>query len=167
MTGPGEILLRHDVQPGDLGTIVRLHGTLYAEEYGFDPTFEAYVAGPLSEFVRERTDRDRLWIAERAGGFQGCVAIVGASQDEAQLRWFLVVPSARGLGLGTRLLDEAVAFSRRRGYRSLFLWTVDLLEGAARLYRAAGFEKSGEKPGRLWGVDLVEERYALQLTAVS
>lgn len=162
----GAAEIRHDVRPGDLGTIVRLHGMLYAEECGFDPTFEAYVAGPLSELVRRRTDRDRLWIAERERDFAGCVAIVGTSPDEAQLRWFLVVPAARGAGLGTRLLGEAVAFSRGCGYRTLFLWTVDVLEGAARLYRAAGFEKSEEKPGRLWGVDLVEERYVLRLSAV-
>src|SRR5215470_1245172 len=117
------VSLRHDLRPGDLGAVVHLHGTVYAREYGFDPTFEAYVAGPLSEFVRSRGDRDRLWIAERGGRRVGCIAIVGVSATEAQLRWYLVDPSARGLGLGKRLLHEAVAFCRQCGYESVFLWT--------------------------------------------
>src|SRR5439155_5242606 len=103
---PGDLTLRHDLRPGDLGAIVYLHGTVYARENGFDRTFEAYVAGPLAEFVRTRGDRDRLWIAERGGRLVGCIAIVSVSETEAQLRWYLVDPSARGLGLGKRLLHE-------------------------------------------------------------
>jgi ribosomal protein S18 acetylase RimI-like enzyme len=151
------------MRPGDLGAVVALHGTVYAREYGFDPTFEAYVAGPLAEFVLSRTDRDRLWVAERAGRLAGCVAIVGAPGGEAQLRWFLVEPASRGLGLGRRLLDEAVAFCRACGYPSVFLWTVRALTAAARLYRAAGFSRVEERPGRRWGVDVVEEKYVLPL----
>jgi ribosomal protein S18 acetylase RimI-like enzyme len=157
------ITLRTDLKPGDLGSIVSLHGTLYAREYGFDSTFEAYVAGPLAEFVRSGSDRERLWIAERDGRIVGCVAIVAAAPQTAQLRWFLVEPSARGAGLGKRLLHEAVAFSKRRDYTRVILWTVSALEAAAHLYRAAGFTKVEEKPGRQWGVDVVEERYELDL----
>ncbi len=157
------VTLRYDLRPGDLGAVIHLHGTVYAREYGFDPTFEAYVAGPLAEFARSRTDRDRLWLAERDGRLVGCVAVVGTSEREAQLRWFLVDPAARGRGLGRWLLHEAVAFSRDRGYESLFLWTVSALTVAARLYRAAGFVKVEERPGRQWGVEVVEERYVLRL----
>jgi GNAT superfamily N-acetyltransferase len=160
---PAEFVLRHDLKPGDLGSIIHLHGTVYAREHGFDPTFEAYVAGPLAEFVRWRSDRDRLWIAERGERIAGCIAIVGTSEKEAQLRWFLVDPSARGLGLGKKLLHEAIAFSRHCGYEALFLWTVRALTAAARLYRSAGFAKVEEKPGRLWGVEVVEEKYTLRL----
>jgi len=156
-------VLRYDLKPGDLGQIVYLHGTLYSEEYGFDTTFEAYVAGPLAELVRTRSDRDRLWIAEHDGRIVGCIAIVGSSCDEAQLRWFLVHPSVRGTGLGARLLHEAVAFCRDRGYESVFLWTVSALTAAARLYQSSGFVKVEELPGRQWGVDVVEERYVLRL----
>jgi GNAT superfamily N-acetyltransferase len=156
------LTLRHDLRPGDLGAVVSLHGTIYAREYGFDPTFEAYVAGPLAAFVL--SPRGRLWLAERGGRLVGCVAIVGLSDREAQLRWFLVDPSARGAGLGRRLLGEAVEFARQSGYVSLSLWTVSALTAAARLYRSAGFERVEEKPGRRWGVMVVEERYRLPLT---
>ncbi len=161
---PEPVTLRTNLEPGDLGAIVHLHGTLYAREYGFDPTFEAYVAGPLAEFVRAGSDRERLWIAERDGRLVGCVAITAAAPEMAQLRWFLVDPSARGAGRGKRLLNEAVAFSRERGYRTIILWTVSALTAAAHLYRSAGFRKVEEKPGRMWGVDVVEEKYELGLT---
>jgi ribosomal protein S18 acetylase RimI-like enzyme len=161
---PGVIVLRTDLRPGDLGAVVSLHGTVYAREHGFDPTFEAYVAGPLAEFVKSGSPRERLWIAERDGRIVGCVAIVAADPQTAQLRWFLVDPTARGTGLGKRLLHEAVAFARESGYTNVILWTVSALAAAAHLYRSAGFRKVEERSGHLWGVDLVEEKYELALT---
>ncbi len=157
------ITLRTHLEPGDLGSIVRLHGVVYAQEYGFDTTFEAYVAGPLAEFIRCCTDRSRLWIAERGDHLVGCIAIVGTSEMEAQLRWFLVDPSARGLGLGRKLLQEAIAFCKCCGYRTVFLWTVSALTAAARLYRLVGFEKVEERPAQQWGAQVVEEKYVLAL----
>src|SRR5262249_7421881 len=157
------LTVRTTLAPGDFGSIVHLHGVVYAREYGFDPTFEAYVAGPLAEFVRSGNDRDRLWIAERGDRLVGCIAIVGTSATEAQLRWFLVDPSARGLGLGTQLRGEAIGFCKRCGYGSVFLWTVSALTAAARLYRSFGFEKVEEIPGMQWGVQVVEEKYVLAL----
>ena len=160
MSTPAEaITIRTDLRPGDVGAVVGLHGTLYAREYGFDATFEAYVAGPLAEFVLRRSARERLWIAERDGRLVGCVAIVAAAPRTAQLRWFLVDPGARGAGLGKRLLREAVAFCEQEGYDSVFLWTVDSLHAAAHLYRSAGFRVAERKPGKMWGVEVVEERY--------
>lgn len=156
---PSDIALRTTLQPGDLGTIVYLHGVLYAQEYGFDPTFEAYVAEPLGRFVQSATERERLWIAEQAGRLVGCAAIVTATPETAQLRWFLVDPCVRGQGLGTRLLQEAVAFAQACGYRDCILWTVSALTTAAKLYQAAGFHKVEVKPGHLWGVEVVEEKY--------
>jgi ribosomal protein S18 acetylase RimI-like enzyme len=158
---PASFTLRHDLKPGDLGYIVHLHGLLYAREFGFDPTFEAYVAGPLAEFVRNRGERDQLWLAESGERIVGSVAIVGVSAREAQLRWFLVDPSVRGLGLGRKLLDEAITFSKQRSYATVFLWTVSALTAAAHLYSSAGFQKVEERPARQWGMDLVEERYLL------
>jgi GNAT superfamily N-acetyltransferase len=161
MSRPFSFTLRTSLRPGDLGTIVHFHGTLYAEEHGFDASFEAYVGAPLSEFALRGSSRERLWIAERDGTFLGCVAVVDAADDIAQLRWYLVAPEARGSGIGRRLLEEAVAFARDEGYVSIFLWTVAALEAAAHLYRAAGFVKVEEEPGSPWGVPVVEEKYVL------
>jgi ribosomal protein S18 acetylase RimI-like enzyme len=160
---PGAITLRTSLKRGDLGTIVYLHGVLYARECGFDTTFEAYVAGPLADFVRTASDRERLWIAERDDRIVGCVAIVAVSTQAAQLRWFLVDPTARGAGLGKRLLQEAIEFCKACGYTSVILWTEGSLTAAAHLYRSAGFRKVEEKPGRMWGREVVEEKYQLKL----
>jgi GNAT superfamily N-acetyltransferase len=158
------VTLRTELKPGDIGYVIYLHGILYAREYGFDHTFEAYVAGPLSEFARAASARERLWIAEREGRIVGCIAIVACSPQVAQLRWFLVDPSSRGTGVGKRLLTEAVAFCKSCGYRSIILWTVSALVAAAHLYRLAGFRKCEEKSGKMWGVEVVEERYELTLS---
>ncbi len=157
------ITLRHELRAGDLGYLVYLHGTLYAREYGFDHTFEAYVAGPMAQFALAASPRERIWIAENDDGILGCVAIVSAGVDVAQLRWFLVDPRARGSGLGRRLLDDALGFCRATGYHSVILWTVSALEAAAHLYRTSGFRKVEERTGRPWGVPVVEEKYELQL----
>src|ERR1700722_16953049 len=92
------ITIRTRVQPGDLGAVVQLHGKLYAREQGFNERFEAYVAGPLSNFVLKKSPSEQLWIAEREHELVGCIAIVEAAEETAQLRWFLVDPSARGVG---------------------------------------------------------------------
>lgn len=155
--------LRSALRPGDIGAIIAMHGLLYAREYGFDHTFEAYVAGPLADFALRQSSRERIWIAEADERLVGCIAIVEASADVAQLRWFLVDPAARGTGIGKRLMAEAVGFCRAAGYRSVILWTVSALTTAARLYRAAGFVKTYEHACTQWDVDVVEEKYELQL----
>jgi ribosomal protein S18 acetylase RimI-like enzyme len=162
-TPGGPVTVRTRLRPGDVGYIVYLHGIAYAQERGFDTSFEAYVARPLADFVLSGSPRERLWVAERDGRIVGCVAIVAAAPQTAQLRWFLVHPGARGTGLGTRLLAEAVAFCKDCGYANVILWTESALTAAARLYQAAGFRKTEERAGRMWGVDLVEEKYELEL----
>jgi GNAT superfamily N-acetyltransferase len=157
------VILRTTLKPGDLGWIVHMHGTIYAREYGFDHTFEAYVAGILAEFALSNSGRERIWLAERGGRIGGCVAIVTATPRTAQLRWFLLDPAVRGAGLGKRLLGEAVAFCAECGYDRVILLTVSALTAAAHLYRSAGFTKVEEKPGTCWGVDVVEEKYELVL----
>lgn len=157
------VILRTTLRPGDLGSIIHLHGVVYAKEHGFDQTFEAYVAGPLSQFALSASPRERLWIAEQAGTIVGCIAIVAASVETAQLRWYLVEPGARGAGLGRQLLNEAIAFARAGGFHTITLWTVSALSAAAHLYVGAGFRLVEDVPGRRWGVDVIEQRYELEL----
>lgn len=159
-------MFRTELQPGDLGAIIRLHGLVYARDHDWDITFEAYVAETLVAYVRamERT-RARIWIAERDGELIGCIGIVETTPGTAQLRWFLVHPNAQGQGLGRRLIEEALAYCRELGAERVFLWTTSELEAAARLYRAAGFRLVQETPGLGWGSPVVEQRYELELPA--
>jgi len=148
------------------GRVIALHGVLYAQEYGLTIGFEAYVAETMAEFGKlARLGLDRLWVAERGGEVVGSIAILGRkAQGAAQLRWFLVHSDTRGTGLGRLLVAEALAFCRAAGYRSVYLWTVNGLDAAARLYRSTGFQKTETKPpAHLWGAELSEERYDLTL----
>jgi GNAT superfamily N-acetyltransferase len=159
-----EPIIRNEMRPGDLGEIVRLHGVLYAEEYGLDNTFEAYIAGPMSEFILAK-DREgqRIWIVETGGKVAGCIAIVRYAEGVAQLRWFILTPETRGRGLGKKLMEEAVVYSHRVGYQRIILWTFSELETAIALYKRWGFEKTEEKAHHTWGRDLTEEKYELIL----
>jgi GNAT superfamily N-acetyltransferase len=153
--------IRNTLKPGDFGAIVYLHGHLYAEEYGFDHTFEPYVARPLADFVLSPPDRQRIWMVETAEAVMGSVAIVRVSDTAAQLRWLLVHPQLRGTGIGRRLVTSAVDFSRSSGYETVFLWTLEMLNAATRLYREAGFELTESKSHRIWGQQLTEQRFEL------
>ena len=137
---------------------------MYAEEYQWDYTFEGYVAEGMARFVLSFNPlRDRLWIAEIDENIIGCVAIAGFSESEAQLRWLLVHPDCRGQGLGIKLMNEAIKFSRELGYKSLFLWTTSDLKTAAHLYESVGFHKTEEKTHEIWGQTITEERYDMSL----
>ena len=163
MKSQADVVVRHTLRPGDVGAVVSLHGLVYAREQGFDATFEAYVASPLAAFVLRGSPRERLWLAERDGARVGCIAIVAERERVAQLRWFLVVPEARGAGLGGRLMAEAIAFSREAEYERVILWTVSALHAAAHVYRSSGFRRVEAVPTYRWGVDVVEEKYELEL----
>jgi GNAT superfamily N-acetyltransferase len=158
-----EVRVRHEFKPGDVGRLVELHGLLYSQEYGFDHTFEAYVAKPLAEFVLHQTDRERIWLVDADGILMGSLAIVNHGEQEAQLRWYLLHPILRGRGLGTRLIEESIAFCRESGYKKVFLWTVSSLLAAAQVYRHAGFRVTEEHTHEIWGGLLTEQRYDLEL----
>jgi GNAT superfamily N-acetyltransferase len=156
--------IRHHIKPGDIGYLVYLHGVLYAKEYGYDQTFEAYVAAGLTKFVKSfSSDKDRIWLAEISGQIIGSIAIVGRSKAEAQLRWFLVHPDYQGLGIGKKLLKGAVRFCRRRKFKTIFLWTTSELIEAAHLYTSIGFDKTTKRTHKIWGKRLTEEMYELRL----
>jgi GNAT superfamily N-acetyltransferase len=167
VSGPAlpDLRLRSELRPGDLGRIVALHGRLYAEEHGWNTTFEAYVAQGLAHaFLHWDPRRDRIWIAETDDGLMGCIGIVGREDGAAQLRWFLLHPAARGRGLGRRLLDAALAYCREVGYPSVTLWTVAGLPAAAHLYRSTGFVLAEEHASDGWGRPVVEQRLELRLS---
>lgn len=156
--------IRHNIKPGDIGYLIYLHGIVYAKEYGYDQTFEAYVAKGLAEFVQSFSlDNDGIWLAEINGQVIGSIAIEKHSEKEAQLHWFFVHPNYRGLGLGKELMNEALQFCKKREYKTIFLWTTSELEAASHLYTHFGFKKTEEKAHKIWGKDLVEERYELDL----
>ena len=129
-------------RPGDMGWIVERHAALYYEQDGWGAAFEALVAGIVKDFLENfDPERERCWIAERGGERVGCVFVVKQSATVAKLRLLIVEPGARGAGLGRRLVDECMAFSRAKGYQKLVLWTHAHLLAARSIYRAAGFER--------------------------
>jgi N-acetylglutamate synthase-like GNAT family acetyltransferase len=157
------VKIRSGLKAGDIGYVIYLHGTLYALEQGWDCSFEAYVAGPLAEFVKAPGERQQIWLVESDGQVAGSIAIVEASADQAQLRWLLLHPKLRGQGIGKKLMEEVIRFSREKHYRSIFLWTVSAMTTAINLYKNFGFQLTEEKPQELWGAQVIEQRYELIL----
>jgi DNA-binding MarR family transcriptional regulator/GNAT superfamily N-acetyltransferase len=158
-----DIILRQP-RPGDLGWVVARHAELYALEYGWAEDFEGLCAQIVADFVSRHDPKcERCWIAEMDGQNVGSVFLVKDSEKVARLRLLLVDPVARGRGLGTRLTDECVRFARRRGYRSITLWTHQVLTAARHIYQRAGFRLTSSEPRRSFGRNVVSEHWDLAL----
>jgi DNA-binding MarR family transcriptional regulator/GNAT superfamily N-acetyltransferase len=160
---PRTVVLRPP-ESGDFGWVVARHGAIYAAEYGWDESFEGLVARIVSDYLADHDpEREAAWIAEVDGEPVGCVFCVAKDETTAQLRILLVEPSARGLGIGSRLVDECLRFATRAGYTTMTLWTNDVLVSARRIYEAAGFELVEESPHRSFGQDLVGQHWSRPL----
>lgn len=151
-------------RPGDMGWIIRRQTQLYASEFGWDGTFEAMLAEIAGRFVAKFDPKtDNCWIAERNGEIVGSVFLVKANRTTGQLRMLYVEPSARGLGIGQRLVQECIEDARAKGYRKLMLWTNDILVSARKIYIAAGFRLIKEERHDSFGKKLVGQYWIRDL----
>jgi DNA-binding MarR family transcriptional regulator/GNAT superfamily N-acetyltransferase len=149
---------------GDVTFTAARQAALYAQEYGWSAQFEVLVARIAADFV-ERFDpeRERCWIAERHGEIVGSIYVVRQSRTTAKIRMLYVEPTARGLGIGRRLVEETLAFAREKGYRRIVLWTHDVLVAARHIYRELGFQKTATETHADFGKPVVAETWSLDL----
>ncbi|MEO9021262.1 MAG: GNAT family N-acetyltransferase [Ginsengibacter sp.] len=157
-----EITIRNNLNPGDIGYIIYLHGNSYKEEYNYGTEFEIYVASGLLEFYQQYDPRkDRIWICEHQHRIIGSLVLVHRKNNSAQLRFFLIEPAYRGLGLGKKLMELSMEFFYQSHYQSCYLWTNDELGAAASLYKRHRFKLAAEKSSNAFGKKITEQRYDL------
>ena len=160
-----DVRVRNNFQPGDLGYVIHMHGRLYGAEYNYGVAFEMYVAQGLLEFYEHYDARkDRVWICEHGDRIVGFLLLMHREDDAAQLRYFIVDPEYRGIGLGKRLMELYMDFLRESRYKSSFLWTTHELKAAAALYTRYGFVLTEEKESTAFGKSLKEQRYDLRIS---
>ncbi|MEW6404669.1 MAG: GNAT family N-acetyltransferase [Chloroflexota bacterium] len=158
-----DISIRTELRPGDIGYVTYMHGALYHREYNYGLQFESYVAKGLCEFYEKYTpERNRIWACEHNARIIGFLLLMDRGKA-AQLRYFLIEPEYRGIGLGARLLNLYMDFLRDCGYRESYLWTTHELSTAAFLYQRLGFKLTEEKESMAFGKPLIEQRYDLML----
>lgn len=159
-----DITFRRDLQPGDAGYLMHLHGSLYAKEAGYNLEFETFICKTFYEFLEAyNSSKDQVFMAMHGNQIIGSIAVLGHSRYATQMRWFLVHPDYRGLGIGQRLLNEALASARDKLFQKIYLITTSKQEAAISLFKKNGFRKSGEKHQPMWGLQLTEERYEIDL----
>lgn len=161
--GPGAVTLR-DMRPGDYGWLIGRHGAVYAEEYGWDISFEGLVAGICAEFLTGHDPvRERGWMADLDGRPVGSIHCVRVNDETAKLRMLIVDAAARGHGVGGLLVDACMGFAREAGYRRMTLWTNDVLTAARKLYLARGWRMTAAEPVHAFGQAMVSETWEVEL----
>lgn len=160
------VAVRRADHSGDLGWVVMAHGEIYDQQFGWNTDFEALVAKIVADYATHHDPtREAAWIAEVDGERAGCIFLVsGDEPGTAKLRILLVTPAARGHGIGTRLVEECIAFARNAGYRQVTLWTNDVLTSARRIYEAFGFTLTNDEPHHSFGHDLIGQNWTLELS---
>ncbi len=157
-----DITIRTQLQPGDIGFVTYLHGILYSGEYGYGLAFESYVAKGLHEFVTNHNPgKDGVWVCEHNDRIIGFLLLMDRENFSAQLRFFIIKPEYRGIGLGKKLMDELMTLLRTNGYKHIYLWTTHEQQAAAYLYMKRGFRLMEEKDSTSFGKPLKEQRYDL------
>lgn len=158
-----DLIIRSELKPGDAGYLIHLHGWIYKMEYDYSEIFEAYVAQSFYDYITHYdASREKVWIVEHKGNIAGCIGIA-AHGDKAQLRWFLLHPDYRGIGLGRQLLDSAIAFAKEKKYKQIYLDTTTDLKDAIRMYTRSGFQKAEEKANDAWRPGVMELRMTMDL----
>jgi N-acetylglutamate synthase-like GNAT family acetyltransferase len=158
-----DIMIHTELKPGDMGYVIYLHGFLYKKEYNFGLQFESYVAKGLCEFYDKYTpEKNRVWVCEHQNRIIGFLLLMDRGKA-AQLRYFLIEPKYRGIGLGSKLMNLYMEFLRQCGYQESYLWTTHELTRAASLYKRLGFKLTEEKESTAFGKPLREQRYDLKL----
>lgn len=158
------LTIRTELKPGDIGYVTWLHGSMYAAEYQYGISFEAYVAKGFYEFYAQYDPKkDRVWVCEHDDRIIGFLLGMHRDDQTAQLRYFILQPEYRGIGLGNKLMELYMEYMRENGYRNSYLWTTHELDAAARLYKKFGFVLTEEIASTAFGKELREQRYDLQL----
>lgn len=159
-----DVSIRTNLQPGDIGYIIHLHGRLYKKEYNYGIDFEAYVAEGLAEFYQQYDpQKDRVWICEHGDKIIGFLLLMHRGET-AQLRYFILEEGYRGIGLGNKLMSLYMDFLHTHRYKSSYLWTTHELFAAAHLYKKHGFVLTEEKDSTSFGKPLKEQRYDLVIS---
>jgi len=156
-----DIQIRTALKPGDIGYVIYLHGHLYKKEVNYGIEFETYVASGLAEFYQQYDEqKDRVWVCEHQDKIVGFLLLMHRG-EAAQLRYFILEPAYRGIGLGNKLLSLYIDFLKEKNYKSSYLLTTDELPASAHLYKKFGFRLTDEKRSNAFGKAVVQQRYEL------